>query len=96
VHRRPFDQPDLKIHTRIVEHPSITLQPANERGDVAVMNGPHHLLHDKGLPRSVRRHTDQVQPAMFDEVPDERQTTRPAVDPAAEFCILCDQSIQQE
>ena len=49
-----LDEPSLKPHVRVTKQPRLTLQPADERRQVAIVDRARDLLHDKRLPRSDR------------------------------------------
>ena len=52
VQRCRPDEPGLKPHVGFTEQPRLTLQPADERRQVAIVDRAADLLHDKRLPRS--------------------------------------------
>src|SRR5438093_13019382 len=53
------------------------------------------MLLDKSLPRSERIRVADVW-LVLDEVLDEIRTSRPAIDPPAQFGVECDRPIQQQ
>ncbi len=60
VQRCRRDEPSLKLHAGLTEQPRLTLQPADERRQVAIRDRAADLLHDKRLPQSDRCRVRQV------------------------------------
>jgi hypothetical protein len=91
-----FDQFGLKGHVGIAEQPRLTLQLADKRRQVAVIERALDLRHDKHLPRSERRDLRKVGSLGSIEALDERQAVRRAVNVLAELGIERDGSFQQQ
>ena len=94
--RGPLDEPDLKVHSGFTEQPRLALQPADERRQVALVDRAHDLLHEKRLPRSGGCGANEGQRSLFDQILDEGEAARAAVDVLSEFGIERDGSLQQE
>ena len=76
--------------------PGLTLQPADEPSQLAIVERVHDLLDDKRLPRSDRCRVRVVQPSLFDEVRDEGAAAHASIDVLAKFGIEPDGSFQQQ
>ena len=87
------DEPGLKRHVGVTEQPRLTLQPADERRQVAVVDRAPDLLHDEHLPQSELCDLRKVR---FLESLDERDAVGASVDVLAELGIECDRSFQQK
>jgi hypothetical protein len=100
VQRGRCDEPSLKLDAGFTKQPRLTLQPADERRQIAIVLRAPDLPHDKRLPRSG---LVCVQ-SMFDEGLDEgeaaldkaRARVEASIDLLAEFSIERDRSLQQE
>ena len=90
-----LDHADLKADTGSVEQPGLTLQLADERVQVIVMNRAHHLMHAKCLPWTFRCRIGEVECALCD-VLDERHAARTLIDMSAELAIVRDGTLQQQ
>ena len=94
VQRCRPDELSLKLHAGFTEQPRLTLQPADERRQVAIVDRALDLLHDKRLPRSDA--LSRARGRCFDEVLDEGEAAHAFIDVFAEFGIERDGSLQQE
>ena len=90
------DERHLKLHEGFTEQPRLTLQPADERRQVALVDRPLDLPHDKRLPRSDRSGVREVHRSLFDEGLDEGEAAQASIDVCAEVGIERDGSFQQE
>jgi len=94
--RGPLDETHLKPHASFTKQPPLTLQPADKRRQVAVVDRAHDLLHEKRLPRSGRCGVREVQRSLSDEIVEEGQAAHASVDVFAEFGIERDGALQQD
>src|SRR5688500_1687874 len=51
VQRRPLDEPDLEADAGFTPQPRLALQPASERGQIALLGRAPDLLHCKRSPQ---------------------------------------------
>jgi hypothetical protein len=93
VQRCRPDEIVLKPHAGFTEQPRLTLQPADERRQIAIVDRALDLLHDKRLPRS---DGCRVRRSLVDEVLDEGEAAQASIDLFAELGIERDGSFQQE
>ena len=76
VQRGLPDELSLKLHAGFTEQPRLTLQPADERRQIAIVDRALDLLPEKHLPRSGRCGVREVLRSLFDEVLDEGEAAR--------------------
>ena len=88
-----FDELGLKRHVGVAQQPRLTLQTADERRQIAVVDRAPDLLHDEHLPQSERCDLRKVR---FLESLDERDAVGASVDVFAELGIERDRSFQQK
>ena len=95
-HHGALDDSHLKSHVVVAEQPPLAPQPGDERGQVAILDRAHDLLHDKHLPRPAGLACDEGERWSVDEVPNEATATDACVHVPSEVGIEHDGSVQQD
>src|SRR5437667_12591255 len=94
------DELILKIHPGVAEQPWLTQEAADERCQVAILNGAADLLHDKRLPQSNRSRVPGDRPDVFcprfDKGLDEAEASHASIDFCPELGIERNGSFQQQ
>ena len=94
VQRGRPDELRLKLHEGFTEQPRLTLQKADERRQVAILDRPADLLHDETP--STARPPSRARVSVVDEVLDEGEAPDASIDVCAELGIERDGPFQQE
>src|ERR1700682_3997397 len=84
VRRCDLDESDLKVHPVVAQEPRRTLQLADERRQIVIVNRTGDPFDDERLPRSC---VDRMGRSVLDKMPNERATAGIFVDVLAEFGI---------